>query len=200
MKLYETFPESIEVNGREYTLTLFFDRVLRYFELTEREDLTPDEIFSAGYAWLVETPQRVDTETKYEVLERIVSEIIAPPRRRLSVKKNPPRAVDFGFDAAEIYSSFMRDYGIDLVKEQGRMHWCKFITLFEGLSDDTPIKRIMRVRVQEIPPPNKHNAEEIRRLTELKTLYALPAGRREEQDSRGAWDDIFNAMLLRAGE
>lgn len=198
MRLYEPFPDSIEVDGREYSLTLFFDRVLRYIELTERDDMTPEDLFSTGYAWLVSSPQRADIETKTAVMERLVSEMIAPSRRRLSTKKKQPRAVDFNFDAAEIYSSFMRDYGIDLVNEQGRMHWCKFLTLFEGLSDDTPIKRIMRIRVQEIPPPNKHNAEEIRRLGELKALYALPANKSDEQDSRSAWDDIFNAMVLRA--
>ena len=195
MKLYEPFPTSIVVDGTEYKLTLYFDRVIRYMELSESEELLPEEIISAGYAWLVESPRRVSSEVQGKVLDRIFEDIVTVKRRTFSSDKKPPRAVDFAFDAREIYASFMRDYGIDLVEEQGKMHWCKFFALFDGLSEDTPIKRIMSIRTREIPAPTKHNAKEIEQLTRLKTLYALPTKKQDESAAEAAWGGLFDALL-----
>lgn len=199
MKLYEKFPDSIAVDGVVYKLRLYFDRVLRYMDASLGEELTTEELADVGFEWLVASPKNVPLQVKEQVLERIFSEIITPPRRRLQNGKKPKKAVDFTVDAAEIYASFMRDYGIDLDKQRGKMHWCAFIALFQGLSEDTPIKSIMDIRVRDIPAPDKHNAEEIRRLTELKTLYALP----EEQSAsecQNSWNALFDMMLKKAND
>lgn len=195
MKLYEPFPDSITVDGREYRLTLWFDRVIRYFDLLGDDRLTPEEITAAGFAWLVDCPRPPAPEVCTRVLRCIEHDIIAPPRRQLSSRRAQKRAVDFTFDAQEIYASFMRDYGIDLVKERGRLHWCAFIALFNGLSDDTPIRRIMRIRTEEMPAPTRSNAKQLQTLTELKTLYALPDSGREHADN---WDGLFDMLLGQA--
>ena len=44
MKLYEPFPDSIEVSGRVYPLTLYFDRVLRFYDLLNSEEYSPEEM------------------------------------------------------------------------------------------------------------------------------------------------------------
>ncbi len=194
MRLYEGFPDRITVGSVECRLTLYFDRVLRLLELFESDD--PDAV-EVGYAWLVSFPKNPLPEFKAEVIQRIFKELVHPPKRQIKGRKKPPRAVDFGIDAAEIYSSFMRDYGIDLIEEQGRMHWCKFLVLFEGLSEDTPIKQIMRIRTQELPAPNKRNREQIQRLMELKALYALPE-KQTEQEQADAWGGLFDVLLKKA--
>ncbi len=197
MKLYEPFPEEIEVDGRVYPLTLYFDRVLRFYDLLESEDYTPEEITQAGFSWLTGCAKCPPVDIQGRVLQRIISEIIAPPQRRIRGGKAPVRAVDFSFDAAEIYASFRKDYGIDLIKEQGEMHWCAFLALFNGLSDDTPIRRIMRIRTEEIPPMTRHNAKQVRRLTELKTLYALPVKGKGNNGGDG-WGGLFDMLLSQA--
>ena len=188
MRLYEGFPERITVGSIECRLTLYFDRVLRL--------LDPDAV-EVGYSWLVSFPKNPPDEFKAETVQRIFKELVHPPKRQLKSRKKPPRVVDFSIDAAEIYSSFMRDYGIDLIEEQGKMHWCKFVALFDGLSEDTPIKQIIRIRTQEVPAPNKRNQKQIQRLMELKTLYALPAIQ-TEQEQADAWDGLFDMLLKKA--
>lgn len=197
MKLYEQFPNRIEVGGRLYPLTLYFDRVLRFLDLLESEDYSPEEITQAGFAWLTDCGKNPPIEVQSEVLNRLISEIIAPPKRRISGGEKLQKAVDFSYDAAEIYASFMRDYHIDLEKEQGKMHWCAFIALFNGLSEDSPIKRIMKIRTEKIPPPNRHNAKQIQRLTELKTLYALPVKSGDNSGGDG-WGGLFDLLLKKA--
>ncbi len=196
--LYDTFPDRITADGREYRLTLWFDRVLRFISLSDDGEHTPEETVDAGFAWLVDCPKPPPFEVRERVLRRVIDEIIAPPKRRLSSRKKPQRAVDFDFDAAEIYASFMRDYGIDLIKEQGRLHWCAFSALFDGLSENTPIKQIMRIRAEAIPAPTSGNMEYIRRLTELKTLYALPAKNAPQTTQDSGWNGLFDMLLANA--
>ena len=195
MKLYEPFPDKIEVGGRVYPLTLYFDRVLRFYDLLESEDYSPEEKTQAGFSWLVVCAKSPPAAVQAEVLNRIISDIVAP-KSRTSGKKQQ-RAVDFSFDAAEIYASFRQDYGIDLIQQQWKMHWCAFIALFNGLSDDTPIKRIMRIRTEEIPQLNRHNAKQIQRLTELKALYALPVKGGDNSGGDG-WSGLFDLLLKKA--
>ena len=199
MKLYEPFPDRITVDGQEYRLTLWFDRVLRFYDVLDDPDLTPEEKTEAGFAWLVDCRKSPPVEVQNRVLQQLMSVVIAPPQRRLSTQKQPKKCVDFGFDAEEIYSSFRQVYGIDLIHECGRLHWCAFLAMFHGLPENTPIKQIMRIRSEDIPAPNKHNAEHIRRLTELKTLYALP-NKDSGQAQGGGWDGLFNMLLAQAKE
>lgn len=135
-------------------------------------------------------PETPPAEVQSRVLQQLMDEVIAPPQRRLSTQKQPQKCVDFSFDAEEIYSSFRQAYGVDLIQECGRLHWCAFLAMFHGLPEDAPVKQIMRIRSEDIPAPNKHNAEYIRRLTELKTLYALPNKGASQAQDGGGWDGL----------
>lgn len=198
MRLYEGFPERITVDGITYRLSLSFDRVLRYFELFDNSEFTVSDIDDIGFEWLVVKPRNVSAVQKNKVLAKIRAEIIYPPQRTLRTQKKQPKAVDFNYDADEIYSSFMQAYGIDLVKQRGKMHWCAFIVLFRGLPENTPIKQIMSIRMREIPTPTKNNAGYIQNLTNLKTLYALPSDKTES--SSEAFNRLFDFLITKAGE
>lgn len=195
MTLYEPYPDSFTMDGVRYALRLDFDRVLRYLELIKQEGITAQEAADIGCKWLVTVPKSIQPEIGARLIERLFKEVIAPPKRRLA-QKTKQRAFDFNIDAELIYASFMRDYGIDLIREQGQLHWCGFIALFNGLSEETPIKQVMRIRTMEMPKPNKHNAEQRQRLLELKTLYALPET--EQGASDDAWNKLFDMLLAKA--
>lgn len=198
MKLYEPFPDRITVQGQEFRLTLWFDRVLRFLDLLDDSSRTPEEVTEAGFAWLVDCRRNVPLPLQSEVLTRIVEDIVKPKRRRLNSRKAQKKCVDFSFDAAEIYASFWQAYGMDLVQQQGKLHWCAFQALFDGLPENTPIRQIMRIRTEDIPQPTRSNAKQIRQLTELKTLYALPDS--GGNSGAGGWDGLFNMLLAKAEE
>ena len=109
---------------------------------------------------------------KLQLLNKIYEEQIRISKKP-SVGKQI-RSFDFELDAEYIYASFMQDYGIDLVKEQGRLPWKQFVALFQGLTSKTKIKEIMRIRAMDVPEPNGHNQKEIQNIMELKSYYALP--------------------------
>lgn len=127
---------------------------------------------------------------KAELLDCIVREQIELPKRP-QVGKVKTKTFDFKEDSDYIYASFMQAYGIDLVECQGRLHWKKFIALFQGLPENTKIREVMRIRGMEQPKPTKHNQKEIQELMELKAYYAL--GYREENGKEGL-DRLFVAL------
>lgn len=126
-----------------------------------------------------------------------MSRYISPPQRKLNTAKKPQPIVDFNHDSGYIYASFMQVYGIDLYKVASKLHWCKFTSLFDGLPEDCIIKQIMHIRAQDIPAPTKHNYGEIQRLTELKTLYALPS-KQTAAEAADTWGKLFDVMERQA--
>lgn len=126
---------------------------------------------------------------KAELLSQIAREQIDLPSR--PQVGEPKRTFDFEDDSDYIYSSFMQAYGLDLVECQGKLHWKKFIALFQGLPEGTKIREVMKIRGMEIPAPTKHNQKEIKNLMELKTYYAL--GYREENGREGL-DRLFSTL------
>lgn len=199
LRFYNPLPVKAEFEGKRYKLKLTAANVLRYIELCDDpEGLTPEEITEIGFGWLVKGGRKLSLDKKSEFMERIFSEYINPPKRRLKNQKSQS-VVSFGYDSGFIYSAFMEAYGIDLWEQAPKMHWCKFLALFEGLPEGCTLKQIMQIRAQKIPVPNKHNQEEIQRITELKTLYALPSKVTQEETQNG-WATLFDFLERRAKE
>ncbi|MBS0949517.1 hypothetical protein JK159_03875 [Weissella minor] len=57
---------------------------------------------------------------------------------------------DFEQDAGAIYASFFMQYHIDLLAEIDKLSWFEFSTLFEHLSEKTPIKKIIAIRSDDL--------------------------------------------------
>lgn len=98
-------------------------------------------------------------------------------------RKEKEKTYDFTWDAEYIYASFRQAYDIDLLKAE--MTWAEFKALFQGLPDDTIIKKIIDIRARELPT-GKGTHKERKALIESKKAYALPGSKydtdREEAD------------------
>ncbi len=120
--------------------------------------------------------------------------MLPPPRSK--AQSSGPRALDFDLDAAYIFASFRQAYGVDLLKERGRLSWNQFLALFDGLPENTKIRQVMDIRTRELPVPTKYNQKEIGALRRLKACYALPgAGGENYQDGLSK---LFNALKSQA--
>mgnify|MGYP001156482333 FL=1 len=173
MKLTDRLDDVIEYKGREIRLGLYFDVVLRAFELLKDEYFTEVEKIDILLQMFVENPESLAGLNIFEknaLVNIIFDQFIADGSIRGSNEKPP---FDFEKDAEYIYASFMYDYGIDLFEVQGKLHWKKFKALLAGLSDESKLMKVIGYRTMEIPPPNKHNAKERQRLIELKRYYSL---------------------------
>ncbi|PFW65280.1 Gp15 family bacteriophage protein [Bacillus sp. AFS075034] len=82
--------------------------------------------------------------------------------------------VDFVIDAERIFASFLFDYGMNLLEQQGKLTWEEFLALFNNLSDKTPMGIAIHYRTCEIPKKDSTNADERKRIKQMKELYELP--------------------------
>ena len=99
----------------------------------------------------------------------------------------PQHIYSYEQDADAIYSSFMMQYHIDLLKERGKMHWCVFRALFDGLGEDTPIQRIIELRQKNLADvPDEQRG----RVMQLQQYYSLKLKKPKTEE------DVFNSSSL----
>lgn len=85
----------------------------------------------------------------------------------------PPRAFDYDQDANLIYAAFYATYGISLTTVEF-LHWWEFLALFEGLPEDTLIKRVMYWRTVNLSQLPKEERKHVRKMRQLFALKSEP--------------------------
>lgn len=178
-------------------LDLAFDVVLRVFELQKDDVFDVFEKIDLSLKLLIINHWRIrklSYEEKAETLKEILETFINPDVKPGSDDK---KVFDFNQDSEYIYSSFMSDYGIDLVEEQGRLDWRKFLALFQGLSEETKIRQVIGIRTADIPEPNKYNQKQIENLLKAKNYYALIFTEEEMEEQFNRSLDKFAQTLER---
>ncbi|MBO7669739.1 MAG: hypothetical protein J6S60_04030 [Oscillospiraceae bacterium] len=191
MKLTEPLPRRVRVGRMTYFLRPAFDRVMRALSILGRDDLLEaDRINAACRLILWPVPGR---RRRAEALNAAIEALTAQPYK---ASGDGPRTMDYDYDAGAIYASFMAQYGIDLTKERGRLHWCKFQALLAGLGEDTQMMQISDIRARKLPSGAKKTqaqqiAEARRELMRLKAIYALPV---DEDAAERRVDDGFKRL------
>lgn len=174
--LTEYEDNTIEINGKRFSLDLAYDTVLNVKRMYREKKLEDAEILVQSLFLFGLNEKQIRGLTwgeRADLLENIYKEKIAISKKPKVGKQQV--LYDFEYDGEYIYASFMQDYGIDLIEQQGILSWSRFIALFQGLSKNTKIREIMRIRGMEIPDQTKSNQKEIQELMEAKMFYALPA-------------------------
>lgn len=171
----EGFSDIVYLGRCKFKINPAFDAVLKIQKLYREKTLEDEIKIEQALKMLVKNRFKLALLTfdeKIKLLELIYKECINTKSRPKTRQKAP--VFDFEYDSEYIYSSFMLDYGIDLIEVQGKLSWKKFIALFEGLSEKTKICEVMRIRSMEVPQYNGHNQKQIQEIQELKSYYALP--------------------------
>lgn len=186
----------IRFGGHYYRTRPAYDIVLAIQKLYKDPDLTELDKLEQALRMLVKNQMRVrrlSQTQKADLLTAIVKQQIElPPRPQVGKQQ---KVVDFDLDGEYIYASFLQVYGIDLLEEQGRLQWKRFIALFQGLPDGTKIREIMKIRGMDIPSPTKQNQKERQNLMELKAYYALPV---EGGGGQKGLNALFSALESQA--
>ncbi len=159
MRLNDPLPWSFVYGGREYPLDLAYDNVLDVHDVMADEDLLEHEKIQIAMKLLVEGEIEGDLVGAWNHIYQkyITSQVRAPIQYDIAGNITPVAEsdddddrephFDFSQDGGLIYASFLDAYGIDLYREQGKMHWWVFQSLLEGLPDDTILQRVIQIRL-----------------------------------------------------
>ncbi|WP_077735629.1 Gp15 family bacteriophage protein [Bacillus sonorensis] len=186
--LTEYFDDYIEIEGTRYALNLSYDNVLRVLELFRDKDFSKEQRLEIAFDMLVIGTEDLDIDLHGK--DQIVSFILQDFLEIEFKSNNSPKYYDLTEDAAYIYASFLQDYGIDLIEQQGKLHWKKFNALLSSLSDDTKFRKVVEIRRMKIPPLDKHNAEQRDAIIKAKQAYRL----RGKEDPHLIADRIDNTL------
>ena len=116
-----------------------FDIILEVQRLYKEESLTDYEKIQQALSMLVRNRwnlRLLKPAEQLKLMQDITSRYIEVEKRP-QIKKSPVPVLDFERDGDYIYASFMQAYQIDLIDEQGKLPWKKFLYLFNGLPADT---------------------------------------------------------------
>ena len=185
MNLTEPLSETVMIGGKEYPLDLSYDNVLRLHELIADKAI-PEEIkFDIGLNMLIDEELTFEWVDKLQIFNELLTAIFGDQEDSMIYdldgnpiplkKKKEEIYFSFKHDAEFIYASFMQTYGIDLMEQQGILHWDKFKALLQGLPDGTKLSQVMDIRRRELPSgKDKYSRKEREQLIDLKKRYKLP--------------------------
>lgn len=183
-KLNEELVESIEINGEKYKVDMSFDNILNLTDMLSDKDLSDELQILLGIKMLFDEPLDMPIAEQAKVFFEAYQALIGNDANRdleYDLLGNPmPRQneeeseqlYDLQQDAEYIYASFMQDYGIDLIEQQGELHWYKFRALLAGLSDNTKFKKVIEIRQMPLPT-GKGSSKQRAEVEKLKRAYAL---------------------------
>lgn len=169
----DSLPESLLILGQEYAIKSDFKIWLRISELMSDGELTAQKAAMIFNLVFDKPPSDISAGLQ-AVFDFYTHDMQCEKKEKISTAKN---CFDFDYDAELIYSAFMQQYNIDLCNAD--MHWWKFKSLLNGLSENTHFVQAIQYRTMDI---SQIKDKEMRKhYKKMKSLYKLPDKRSEEQ-------------------
>lgn len=195
MKLYESLPKGITVNGRFFKCDFDFRNVLKMLDIMQREDIVPDARDYHCAKCLIS--HRMPLKTASEAYKVICDLLFEKPP-----ETDAKRLTSFEQDAPLIRAAFKQVYGIDLFRD--RLTWFEFIDYLHGLPEGNRYEDVIGIRAKPLPAPTKYNAKEREWLMKAKQSVALhlteaEAAKKYDSDASRLFAGIMS-MIPKDGE
>lgn len=187
-------PESVLIDGKKYPINCDF-RIGMQFERILKGDGSDDaKLLKLLSMYYPKIPPNLNAAIDrmlwfYRCGEEEEKE--EKPRQRYQRRTSKEPAYSFAQDAPYIYAAFKEQYGIDLTESD--MHWWKFVALFESLSEDTKMSKIMYYRKASTSGMPKERRAFI---NEMKKLYQIKASSKKKmtlEERNQKWREYVKA-------
>ena len=172
--------------GKTYVINLSFDTVISFYQLLDDDHFSAEEKIMVAFQMFFDFEPR-DADFAVAAFEQINDYLRQSPYgdNDDDVSNNdmqgnvtkPVKYYSFTQDAEAIYSSFMEQYGINLLHEKGKMHWDEFKALFAGLNEKTYMSRIIQIRMRDT---SKLEGQELTDAINAQQYYELDENKTEE--------------------
>jgi hypothetical protein len=199
--LIDELPKKVMIEGEEIGINTDYRNVLLYFRALRDEDIEDREKLEiAARLFFKRKPRNVEEAMGYINEEYIVcSESQESMRRRNKIKRSSEKeklVFDFEQDGILIYVSFMQEYGIDLRKE--KMHWYVFKALFDGLGEETVLRRVIefrKMKPKDMPRDRRIELLELQRELSIKVKAPLTYNYERNSDYRRSAKEIERDLI-----
>ena len=171
IRLFESLPDGITVDGKFYKCDFDFRNVLKMLDTMQRDDLIPD-----ARDWLFIRcvfPHRIPHKTARRIYEELCAVLFE------KAVNGGKRLTSYEQDAGLIRSAFRQVYRIDLYRD--KLHWLEFVELLQNLPEGNRYEDVISIRARPIPAPTKYNQHEREWLIKAKASCALHLTEAEQQ-------------------
>lgn len=185
MKLQETLPEGVTVDGKFYKMDFDFRNVLKMCEVLDRDDMLPEAKAYKALSFVQKRPKNAE-----KVLRAVVDLLFKAPR-----KKSGQKVTDFVQDAGLIRAAFRQAYGIDLYRD--KLHWIEFTELLNAIPEGNRYAEVVGIRARPMPAPTKYNQHEREWLAKAKADCRLEMS--EKERAQRYEQDVANIAAVLMG-
>lgn len=193
---YESLPEALEINGREYPIITDFREWLRFSDMLKSDIPENYKLEFLEDMFLEEIPSMYSPEDIELVMNAItdflsLAELEFPMLRQEEeepgnvFEEGVKKAIYYEQDAPYIISAFQREYQIDLLSVE-YLHWWKFRILLDGLSEESQIKKRIYWRTCDV---SKMDQKERMKILSIRRRITIP------EDEYVGDEDIGNAFI-----
>lgn len=184
LSLHYKLEDVVEIRGKRYPIKMSFDNVLRLIDMLNDDEIEEEYKVILGINMMLGVSFLLPFKECCVIFNDLFQTFIVKKTGQ-SVETDrqgnpmPPKYNDdiensysLKHDADYIFSSFYQAYRLDLIEQQGKLHWDKFNALLSGLPSDTKFKEVLEIRTWE--PIKGCSKEEKKRMKDLQRVYALP--------------------------
>lgn len=191
--------------GKIYDIDLAFDTVLLYMQLQEDQDIKPETKWLQSLKLFFgkqELPSDHDFYLKsFELIQKVITDTPYGVKDQEERGVEATKQFDYVRDAGAIYASFFDQYGIDLNKERGKMHWDTFKALLDGLGPNTYFQRILAIRREDSSKIEDPTAKQD--LLDAQNYYAVDGSKtaaelQAQALNSGRLSGLFDSLLSSA--
>ena len=178
--LTNDLPCAVEVDGVMYSVRTDFRGWLKFYEFIRNRDFTAETV-----AEMLLTIYKDQLPPTIEQAFAAAVDFFSCGEKAKGGKGKP--VIDFAQDAGSIYAAFRQQYGINLVTDN--LHWYEFRALFDNLTDDTQMVKIMEFRSVNLAKIKDKETKDYYR--KMKRAYRLKDTRSDEEREQELAEALF---------
>lgn len=193
-------PKSVLIDGCDYPIRWDYRTWMRFDQIREGGFGDEGKIIRMLQLCYPAIPENVEEAiNKMLWFYRCGHEEEKEENQRYQRRSSKEPAFSFSQDEPYVYAAFLEQYDIDLTDVQD-MHWWKFMSLFESLSEDTKMSKIMYYRKASLSGLPKERRAFVNEMKKLYRIRGAAAGKKMTLAERNQrWIDYVKERCSKAG-
>lgn len=181
---YEPFPETVEINEKEYPIVTDFREWIRFADMISSWEIDEQEKIFLMMQWFLKPPNdskksMIDALFSFYRADALELHPFQPESENEQETVRKPPVFDWCIDAKFVIGDFRRYYNINLLTVK-YLHWWEFRCLFSALPDDSNCQKRIAYRAMDLSKIK--DKSERKRIAKIQREIAIPYLTEEEEE------------------